>query len=235
MLDVGAVRDPGQLYPPGKDSVPAVIEIVLVDTVLTDTVSLVTTEKDPEGVGLDGSALPGSDVVWVDKPLELAEGDGTPDDPEPVAAQESRVLPDGPVESGGKGLLGGGAPYVGNTTEEGPAGVDADELLSPVAEDAPELSVAGSDGVPVEPLETAPEGEVVLEPVAPLGAGLDASTELLGPSPLDVTELEAGGTVALLLCGSELTPCDEVSGTELGIVVPGDRGFVVVGCAFGQS
>lgn len=110
MLDVGAVRDPGQLYPPGRDSVPAVIEIVLVETVLTETVSLVTTEKDPEGVGLDVSPLLGSDVVCIDKPLELAESDGTPDDPEPVAAQESRVLPDGPVESGGKGLLGGGAP-----------------------------------------------------------------------------------------------------------------------------
>lgn len=110
MLDVGAVRDPGQLYPPGRDSVPAVIEIVLVETVLTETVSLVTTEKDPERVELDVSVLPGNDVVWIDKPLELAESDGTPEDPEPVAAQESRVLPGEPVESGGKGLLGRGAP-----------------------------------------------------------------------------------------------------------------------------
>lgn len=133
---------------------------------------------------------------------------------------------------------------MGNTTEEDPAGVDADELLSPVAEGAPELSVAGSDGVSVESLETAPEGEVVLEPGVPLDAGVDASTELLGLSPPDVTELEAGGTVAVLLCDSELpeiatseelAPCDEVCGTELGSVEPGDSGFVVVGCALGQS
>lgn len=44
VLDVGAVRDPGQLYPPGRDSVPAVTAIVLVDTVLIETVSLVTVE-----------------------------------------------------------------------------------------------------------------------------------------------------------------------------------------------
>lgn len=110
VFEVGAVRDPGQLYPPGRDSVPVVTEIVLVDTVLTETVSLVTIEKDPEGVRLDGSAVPGSDDVWVDKPLELAGGGGTPDDAEFVAAVESRVLPDGLVESGGEGLLGGGAP-----------------------------------------------------------------------------------------------------------------------------
>lgn len=63
MLDVGAVRDPGQLYPPGRVPVPAVAEIVLVDTVLTETVSLVTIEKDPEGSRLDGSALLGGDDV----------------------------------------------------------------------------------------------------------------------------------------------------------------------------
>lgn len=44
VLDVGAVRDPGQLYPPGTDSVPAVVTSVLVDTVLTETMSLVTVE-----------------------------------------------------------------------------------------------------------------------------------------------------------------------------------------------
>lgn len=44
MLDVGAVRDPGQLYPPGRDSVPTVTESVLVDTVLTEIVSLVNVE-----------------------------------------------------------------------------------------------------------------------------------------------------------------------------------------------
>lgn len=84
----------------------------------------------------------------------------------------------------------------------------------------------------------------MLEPRVPLDAGLDASTELLGPSPPDVTELEAGGTVAVLLCGSELleiasseelVPGDEVYGTELVSIVPGDSGFVVVGCALGQS
>lgn len=110
MFDVGAVRDPGQLYPPGRDSVPADVEIVLVDTVLTEIVSPVKVEKDPEGVRLDGSAVPGSDDVWTDKPLELTEADGTPDEAEFVAAQESRVLPDGLVESGGKALLSGGAP-----------------------------------------------------------------------------------------------------------------------------
>ncbi|KAI7777569.1 hypothetical protein LA080_003404 [Diaporthe eres] len=148
VLDVGAVRDPGQLYPPGRDSVPAVTE---------------------NGVRLDGSALPGADEVWIDRVLELADGDGTPDDSRLVGDQESRVLPGGLVDPGGKGLLGGGAP----------------------------------DGVPVGPLETAPEGEVVPGPDAPLEAGLDASNELLGPPPADVTELEAGGIVALL-SGSEL-------------------------------
>lgn len=54
--------------------------------------------------------LAGADEVWTDEVLELADGDGTPDDPGPVAPQESRVLPDGPVDPGGKGLLGGGAP-----------------------------------------------------------------------------------------------------------------------------
>lgn len=110
VFDVGAVRDPGQLYPPGRGSVPADLEIVLVDTVLTEIVSPVKVEKDPEGVRLDGSAVPGSDDVWIDKPLELAEADGTPDEAEFVAAQESRVLPDGLVESVGKALLSGGAP-----------------------------------------------------------------------------------------------------------------------------
>lgn len=106
-----------------------------------------------------------------------------------------------------------------------------------------ELSVAVNDGVPVEPLETTPEGEVVLRPEFPLEAALDASTELLGPSAPDVTELEEGGIVALLLCGSELpelraseelAPCDdEVLSTGLGLVVAEDNGFVVVGCALG--
>lgn len=119
---------------------------------------------------------------------------------------------------------------MGNITEDSPVGVDADKLLSPVAEGTLELSVTGSDGVPVGPLEeTAPEGEVVLGPEVPLEAGLDASTELLGPSPADVPELEAGGIVALL-SGSELI---EVSSAELGRLVPEDS--VVVGCALGQS
>ncbi|KAG6357932.1 hypothetical protein INS49_013815 [Diaporthe citri] len=102
-----------------------------------------------------------------------------------------------------------------------------------------EERLAGTDGVPVEPLETGPEGEVVLGPGVSLEAGLDTSTELLGPSPADVTELEAGGFVALL-CGSGLielateepASCDEVSSDELGRLVPEDsRGFVLVGCA----
>lgn len=42
--------------------------------------------------------------------LELADGDGTPDDSRLVGDQESRVLPGGLVDPGGKGLLGGGAP-----------------------------------------------------------------------------------------------------------------------------
>lgn len=62
------------------------------------------------GARLDDSALAGADEVWIDEVLELADGDGTPDDPGLVGAQESRVLPDGLVDPGGKGLLGGGAP-----------------------------------------------------------------------------------------------------------------------------
>lgn len=134
---------------------------------------------------------------------------------------------------------------MGIITEDGPAGVDADKLISPVAEDTPELSVAGDDGTPEEALETAPEGKEVLEPEVSLEAVLDASTELLGPSPPDVAEPEDGGIVALLLCGSELpelttseeldTCDDEVFSTELGLVVPEDGGFVVVGCDLGQS
>lgn len=42
VLDVGAVRDPGQLYPPGRDSELSGTEIVLVDTVLTEIMPLVT-------------------------------------------------------------------------------------------------------------------------------------------------------------------------------------------------
>lgn len=109
-MDVGAVRDPGQLYPPGSDSVLTVTAIVLVDTVLTDTVSLVTVEKDPEGVTLDGLAPSGADEVCVDKVLELTEGDSTTDDSELVAAHEISVLPDGLVDPAGKVLLAGGAP-----------------------------------------------------------------------------------------------------------------------------
>lgn len=127
---------------------------------------------------------------------------------------------------------------MGNITEDGPAAVDADKLLSPVAEGTLKLSVAGSDGVPVGPLETAPEGEVVLGPDAPLEAGLDASNELLGPPPADVTELEAGGIVALLsgpelieLATEEPVTSDEVSSAELGRLVPEDSRLVMVGCA----
>lgn len=127
---------------------------------------------------------------------------------------------------------------MGNTTEDSPAGVDADELLSAVPEGTLKLSVTGSDDVPAGTLETAPEGEVVLGPEVSLEAGLDASTELLGPSPADVTELEAGGIVALLsgselseLVTKELATTDEVSSAELGRPVPEDSGFVVVGCA----
>ena len=238
------MRDPGQLYPPGRDSVPVVTEIVLVDTVLTDTVSLVTVEKDPEGITLDGLALSGADEVCFDKVLELAEGDGTTDDPELVAAQEIRVLPDGLVDPGGKGLLAGGAPYVGNITEDGPAGVDPEKLLSLLAEGTLELAVVADDVVPVEPLETGPEGEAVLRPEVPLGAGFDDSAELLEPSPAVVTELEAGGIVALVggsevpeLAGPEELAAgdDAVSTTELEPVVPGDGGFEVVGCALGKS
>lgn len=114
MLDVGAVRDPGQLYPPGRESVLTVTEIVLVETVLTDTVSLVTVEKDPEadpeGVTLDRLALSGADEVCVDRVLELTEEDGTAEEPELVGAQEIRVLPDELVDPEGTGLLAGGAP-----------------------------------------------------------------------------------------------------------------------------
>lgn len=113
-MDVGAVRDPGQLYPPGRDSVLTVTEIVLVDTVLVDTVSLVTVEKDPdedaEGVTLDGLALSEADEVCIDRVLELTEDDGTEEDPGLVGAQEIRVLPDELVDPGGRGLLAGGAP-----------------------------------------------------------------------------------------------------------------------------
>lgn len=99
-------------------------------------------------------------------------------------------------------------------TEDEPTGVDSDKLLTLLGEGTLE-----DDGTPVRPLETGPEGEVVLRPEAPLGAGLDDPTELLEPSPAVVTELEAGGTVALLGDPElfELT------------VVPGDGAFVVVG------
>lgn len=109
-MDVGAVRDPGQVYPLDRDSVPAVTEIVLVDTVLTAIIPLVTVEKDSAGVRLDGSALPGADEVRIDEVPELAEGDGTTDGPRLVASQESTVLPDELVDPGGKRLLAGGAP-----------------------------------------------------------------------------------------------------------------------------
>lgn len=104
------MRGPDQLDPPGRDSVPAVTESVLVETVLIAIVSLVTVEKDPEGVGLDDWALSGTDEVCVDKVSELADGDGTPGDPGLVAAQDSRVLPGGLVDPGDEGPLGGGAP-----------------------------------------------------------------------------------------------------------------------------
>lgn len=212
---------------------PVVVEIVLVDTVLTDTVSLVTAEKDPEGVTFDGLALSGADEVCIDKLLEPAEGDGTVVNSELVAAQESKVLPDGPVDPGGKELLAGGAPYVGNTTEDGPAGVDMSRLLSLLAEGTLETSVVADDGVPAEPLEIGPDGEVVLRPVS-LEAGLDDSTELLEPSPDVTTELETGGLVAVV-AGSELL--ELASPEELATcddAVPADGGFVVVGCTLGQ-
>lgn len=110
MLDVDAVRNPDQLDPPGRDSVPAVTESVLVDTVLIAMVSLVTVEKDPEGGGLDDWALSGADEACVDRVTELADGDGTPDAAGLVAAQDSRVLPGGLVDPGDEGPLGGGAP-----------------------------------------------------------------------------------------------------------------------------
>lgn len=78
----------------------------------------------------------------------------------------------------------------------------------------------------------------------PLETGLEDSTELLEPSPDVVTELEAGGVAALLggavlfelVSPGELDACDDaVSAVELGRIVPGDGGFVVVGCALGQS
>lgn len=159
-------------------------------------------------------------------------------------AAESRVLPDGLLDPGGKGLLGGGAPYVGNITEDGPDDALADKLLSPLAECTLEVSVAGTDSIPVEPLEEAPEGEIVLSSEVSLEAGRDASAELLEGSPADVTELEAGGNVALL-CGSELTEpgaseglaacADEVSSAELGRAVPEESTFVVVGWTLRQS
>lgn len=238
------MRDPGQLYPPGRGSVPAVIEIVLVDIVLTDTVSLVTVEKDPEGVTFDGVVLSGAGEVCIGKVLELADEGDTTDESELVAAHESRVLPDGLVDPEGKGLLAGGAPYVGNITDDGPAGVDPDKLLSLLAEGTLEISVGADDGIPVELLETGPEGEVVPRPDVPLGAGLDDPAELLEPSPAVDTELEAGGIVALvggselpeLASPEELVTCDDVVSTpELEPVVPGDGGLVVVGCALGQS
>lgn len=109
-MDVGAVRDPGQLYPPGRDSVLTVTEIVLVDSVLTETVSPVTIETDPEGVTLGGSTLPGADEVCIDRVLGLTGEDSTADDTELVGAQEIRVLPDELVDPEGKVLLAGGAP-----------------------------------------------------------------------------------------------------------------------------
>lgn len=176
--------------------------------------------------------------------LELAEGDGTPDKLEPVGAQESRVLPDGLVDSGGRRLLVGGAPYEGNITEVGPAGVVADKLLPPLAEGTPGVSVAGNDGVRVKPLEDAPEGELVPGSEVLLGSGRDTSAELLEASPADVKELEAGGNVALL-CGSVLTELgtserlsageDEVSTAELGGAVPEESALVLVVWALSQS
>jgi hypothetical protein len=242
-LEVGAVRDPGQLYPPGRDSVPGVTEIVLVDTVLTDTVSLVSVEKDPEGVTLDGLPSPGADEVSTDRVLELAAVDDTTDGPELVAAQETKVLLDGPVGPEGKGLLAGGAPYVGTPIEDIPVEADPNEPLSLLAEGVLGIPVVAGDGIPVEPLEAGPGNEVVLKPDVPLKTGLDDPTWLLDPSPAVFAELETGGIVALvgasvpseLSSPQELVTCDDVLPTsELEPVVPGDGGLVVVGCTLGQ-
>lgn len=243
VLEVGAVRDPGQLYPPGRDSVLTVTETVPMDTVLVETMSLVAVKNDAGGVRLDGSALCTRDDVWIDKVLELPEGCGTLDNVGLAAAQESRELADGPVESGRNGLLAGGAPYVGNITEDGPAGVDANELPSLLAKGALEASVAESDGVLMELLESPLADEPVLDSVASLGARLDASTEVLVTSLADIIELEAIGTVTLV-CSSEpgelatteeLASCEnEVAGAELRRAVSEDSVVVVVICFMDQ-
>ncbi|KAG8157719.1 hypothetical protein KVR01_012381 [Diaporthe batatas] len=217
--------------PPG-DSVLTVTETVLVDTVLTDTVSLVTGEKDPdqdpEDLTLDGFALSEADEVCIDRVLELADGDGTTEGPEGpegpglVGAQEISVLPDDAVGTGS----------------------GSDKLLALLDEGTLEISVVADDGVPVEPLKTGPEGEEELRSEVPLGTGIEDSTELLGPPPDVVTELEASGVVTLLggpVLFELVSPGglgaggDAVPNVELGLVVPEGEGFVVVGCALAPS
>ncbi|KAL1861831.1 hypothetical protein Daus18300_008647 [Diaporthe australafricana] len=215
----------------------AVTGTVPTDSVLVETTSVDTVENDSWGVRLDVSALSEGNDVWIDKVLELPEGCGTLDSVGLAAAQESRELADGPVEPGGNGVFAGGAPYVGNITDDGPAGVDANELPSLLAEGALETSVADSDGVLMELLVSPLPDEPVLDSVAALGARLDASTEVLVTSVADIIELEAIGAVTLV-CGSEpgelatteeLAACEsEVAGAELRRAVSEDSVVVVV-------
>lgn len=186
---------------------------VLVETVLFETVSLVTIEKEPGCVGFHESMLSESDEVCIEEVLKLAGVDRTPEPPRLVAAQESRELAGSPVEPGARGLLGGGAPYVGNITEGSPAGVDVDKLAPPVSGDTMEDSVAGSDDVPIGLIEPPPTDILVLGREASLRARLDVSAEVLVIPPVVLAGLETDETVVLLLTSvlSEFNTSEELT------------------------
>ncbi|POS71197.1 hypothetical protein DHEL01_v210412 [Diaporthe helianthi] len=199
--------------PPG-DSVLTVTEIVLVDSVLTETVSPVTIETDPEGVTLGGSTLPGADEVCIDRVLGLTGEDSTADDTELVGAQEIRVLPDELVDP-----------------EDDPVGADSDKLFTLLDEGTLEVPVAADEGVPVGSLRTGLDDSAeLLEPfpdvVALLGAPVPP--ELASPGELDASDdamfaVELGRVVpsdgGLVVVGCALGPVDAELVGELPVPV----------------